>query len=122
MPTFEGKTEAGAPIIGAKFWKKGVSIRGTVTGVFDTRVGKAYNLKLMDEISVPGPFLSPATKGVVKGLQWSVGALKGFEMAIRASGCGQLQVGDYVEISCTGSESTTKGNDRVDFAIKVDRK
>lgn len=121
MTTFKGRTENGSPIISAGYWKKGLVLSGTVKGVFSTSVGTAYNISLMDEISVPGDLLSPPQKGTVKGTEWSVGALKGFEMALRAAGCGELQVRDRVKIICTGSEKTTKGNDRVNFEIEVAR-
>jgi hypothetical protein len=121
MPTFKGKSESGAPIISAGWWKKGANITGVVMGVFDTAVGKCYNLALRNEISVPGEFLSPKQKGTVKGTDWSMGALKGFEMAIRSSGCGGLRVKDFVRITCVGFEDTNKGNPRVDFEIEVTR-
>jgi hypothetical protein len=121
MTTFKGRSENGAPIISAGFWKKGVSILGTVSGVFDTSAGKCYNLSLRDELSVPGEFLSPKQKGSVKGHEFSIGALKGFQMAVRACGCGDLQVKDFVKITCIGFEKTFKGNDRVDFEIEVTR-
>lgn len=121
MSTFKGKSENGAPIISAGFWKKGVTLTGVVKGVFPTQVGTCYNISLLDEITIPGDLLSPAQKGPVKGTEWSIGALKGFEMALRDAGCGELKVSDRVVILCTGKEKTKKGNDRVNFEIEVSR-
>ena len=121
MPTFEGESKNGAPILSAGFWKKGTKIIGSVIGVFDTSAGKCYNLTCKDELTVKGSLLSPKQEGLVKGFDWSIGALKGFEMAIRASGAGTLEVKDLVTIECTGTEATGKGNDRVNFKIRVDR-
>lgn len=122
MPSFSGESTNGAPIIGAGYWKKGKQISGAITGVFPTQVGQCYNLSLMDEIEVEGEHLSPPQKGKVKGTEWSIGALKGLDMAIRASGCGGLQVRDLIILTCTGSEKTNKGNDRVNFKLQVTRK
>jgi len=90
-------------------------------GVFETSAGTCYNLALKEEITVHGEHLSPKQKVTVKGTDFSLGALKGFQMAVRASGCGGLKVKDFVTIKCTGFERTSKGNDRVDFEIIVDR-
>jgi hypothetical protein len=121
MPTFKGKSENGAPIIGAGFWKKGTVMRAVITGIFPTAVGKCFNISTSEEISVPGDVLSPPQKGTVKGRDWSIGALKGFEMAVRSSGCGELQVKDFLKITCVGLEPTDKGNPRVDFELEVNR-
>jgi len=122
MQKFHGNTEdASAPIIGAGYWKKGTQIKGIVTGVFKTTVGPAYNLTLDREISVPGDVLSPEQKGTVTGTEFSVGALKGFEMALRAAGVSVLIVGDQITIKCTGSEDTGKGSPRVNFDVEVIR-
>jgi hypothetical protein len=121
MTTFSGKSENGSPIIGAKYWKKGTKIAGIVKGSFETSVGRAYNVSLLDEITVPGEYLSPPSKGPQKGQEWSIGALKGFEMALRAAGCGDLQPRDRFVLVCTGTEKTNKGNDRVNFEIEVTR-
>jgi hypothetical protein len=51
----------------------------------------------------------------------AIGALAGFHMALNACGLDELQVRDRVIIECTGTTGTTKGNDRVDFNVAVDR-
>lgn len=125
---FDGRSENGAPIIGAAFWKKGVVLTGRVTGVFQTSVGECYNLTTMDEITVPGNVLSPKMKGPVKGTDWSIGALKGFEMAVKQAfkkatkpEDRKIQLGDQLTITCIGLEQTTKGNPRVDFHVRIRR-
>jgi len=120
MPSFTGETKDGAPIIGAGYWKKGLSIAGVVLNSFDTKVGKAYTLSLMDPITIPGEFLSPAAKGKVTSTEFSVGALKGFEMALRAAGVPDslLLPKDLVKITCIGLTESGKGSPRVDFKIE----
>lgn len=119
--TFSGESQNGAPIISAGFWKKGTQLKGLITGVFETAVGTCYNVTLNDDLEVSGDLLSPPQKGKVKSTDWSIGALKGFEMAVRASGCGGLQVKDFITVTCTGLEPTDKGNPRVNFKIDVTR-
>ena len=122
MPTFSGETRNGAPILGAGFWKKGTKLTGVVTNTFETANGVCYQLSLMDEITVPGQFLFPKQDGKVTSREFAVGSLKGFEMALRACGCGELQVKDLVKIECIGLSDSGKGSPRVDFKIDVTRK
>lgn len=122
MGTFSGETKDGAPILGAKFWKKGTKVTGTVTNAFNTANGRCYQLSLMDEITVPGAFLYPLQKGNITSREFAVGSLKGFEMALRASGAGELQEKDFVKIECIGLSDSGKGSPRVDFKVEVTRK
>lgn len=122
MPTFSGETKDGAPIIGARYWKKGVTLTGVVLNAFETANGKCYQLSLMDDIVVPGDFVFPKQKGNLKGKEFAVGALKGFEMAIRSSGASELKERDLVKIECIGETPSGKGSPRIDFKITVTRK
>lgn len=122
MPTFSGETKNGAPIIGARYWKKGVTLTGVVLNSFDTANGKCYQLSLMDDITVNGDVLFPKQEGKVTGKEFAIGALKGFEMALRACGCGELLPKDLVKVTCIGLSDSGKGSPRVDFKIDVTRR
>src|SRR6266403_3898763 len=51
--TFVGRTEdAGGPILGAKFWKPGTSVRGVVLNSFRTENGDCYVIKLSEPLEV----------------------------------------------------------------------
>lgn len=107
---FTGKTkDAESPILGAKFWRRGMKLEGTVTRSFETANGICYEISTKEPITVNGE----KTKLV------SVGALKGFQMALAAAGLAELERGDKAAIECTGTTGTEKGNPRVDFAISV---
>ena len=110
---FQGTTqEAGGKFLGADFWKKGVRIEGRVFGSFDTENGTSYNVHLKKPVKIDGE----ETDRV------AIGALKGFGMALRASGAEELQVNDLIVLECTGTTPTNKGNDQIDFKLLVDRK
>ena len=124
MAHFGGKTaDAGAPILGAKYWKKGKQIIGTVLRSFSTEKGECYTIQLYREIEIDRKLTYP--QGEIKETldKVSVGALKGFGMALQAAGvpgC-KLQAGDKVQITCTGTTPSGKGSDMIDFDIQVDR-
>lgn len=113
MTQYKGSTEeAGGQFLGASFWKKGTRVEGKVTGLFGTENGTCYSVHLNKAVKV-----NDETTDKV-----SIGALKGFEMAIRASGAGELSTDDLIILECTGTVPTTKGNDQVNFKLLVDRK
>lgn len=110
--TFKGKSEdAGSPILGAEFWKSGVSIAGVVFRSFQTAHGECYELKLVNPVMLDG----------VETREVSIGALAGFKMALAAAGLERLFKGDALHITATGETETTKGNPRVNFEIEVIR-
>lgn len=122
MTRFSGDTESGmAPILGAKFWTRGTELSGVVLGSFSTANGPCTTIKLNKALEVSGDIISPPRDGNAKLDAISVGSMKGFEAAIRASGCGSLQAGDKVKIKCTGSQDTGQKSDMVLFSIDVDR-
>jgi hypothetical protein len=88
-------------------------IVGTVRRMFTTRNGPAYVIALTTPVLVDGHEESEV----------SVGALKGFQMALQASGVNELRVGDVVHIEATGAEpAKEKGqSERVNFAVEVGR-
>jgi len=113
MATYKGKTEdAASPILGASWWEKGKRIMGRVVRSFRTANGTCYELKLGSPVVV-GDF------GLIDRV--SVGALKGFGMALAAAGLDGLRRGDSVLLECTGSTATEKGNPMVNFVVEVDR-
>lgn len=112
MAQYKGKTsDAQSTLLGAKAWKKGMRIEGTVTREFQTQNGACYEISLKTPVKI----LGNTEKKV------SIGALKGFHMALNAAGVEELQINDRVIIECTGTTGTTKGNDRVDFQVVLDR-
>jgi len=124
MTKFAGKSEdASAPILSAEFWKKGTKISGQVVRSFKTNNGICYTIQLLSKISVNRANTYPKAKGTEDLDKVSVGSLKGFEMALQASGVpeGKLLFGDKVVIICTGRTPSGKGNDQVDFEIEVNR-
>ena len=124
MAHFGGKTEdATAPILSAGFWKKGTQIKGKVTRSFQTDNGPCYSVQLPAPIKVNRKFTYPQDEGVEELDKVSVGSLKGFEMALQISGVpeGKLIAGDKVQITCTGTTPSGKGNDQVNFDIQIDR-
>lgn len=111
---FNGTTEqAKAPILSADFWKKGVTVEGMVTGSYQTRNGVCYEITLRKPIKVNGHDEEKV----------SIGGLKGFEMALRASGADRLEVDDAVIIKCTGlTPAEKKGySAMVNFDVSIDR-
>lgn len=124
MTTFAGKSQdASAPILSASYWKKGTKIVGKVVRSFHTNNGTCYTIQLLSGISVNRQHTYPKAKGTETLDKVSVGSLKGFEMALQASGIpeGKLLFGDKVVISCTGTTPSGKGNDQVDFEVEVNR-
>lgn len=112
MSQFKGKSsDAQSPILGAPFWKKGVKIEGRVGRTFQTQNGDCSEISLKNPVKVNGQLEKKV----------SIGALKGFHMALNAAGLESLQEGDLVIIECTGVTPTTKGNPRVDFNVAVNR-
>jgi hypothetical protein len=112
MGTFKGKSsDAQSPILGASFWKKGIKIEGRVGRSFPTQNGDCFEISLRTPVKVNG--------NLEKKI--SIGALKGFHMALNAAGLESLQEGDNVIIECTGTTATNKGNPRVDFNVAVNR-
>jgi hypothetical protein len=118
---FSGSTDEASPLLAAIYWKRGTSIAGTFTGTFTTSAGECFQFNLKEPMKVDGKHCSPSFDGsrVLKAV--SVGALKGFAMALRATGAMPLHIGDFVEISCIGSSPSGKGSDMVRFAINVSR-
>jgi len=124
MTHFGGRTEeAGAPILGAKFWKKGAQIKGRVLRSFVTDNGLCYVIKLNKAQKINRRDTSPSAEITEELDRVSVGALKGFGMALQASGVpdGRLISGDQVQISCTGTSPSGKGNDQINFDVQVER-
>jgi hypothetical protein len=112
MTQYKGKTQdAQCPILGATYWKKGLKIEGTVSKSFQTTNGTCFETTLKTPVKVNGTLEKKV----------AIGALAGFHMALNACGLDELQVRDRVIIECTGTTGTTKGNDRVDFNVAVDR-
>lgn len=110
---FGGNTkDASSPILGAKLWKKGMKIEGTVQRTFETQNGTCYEISLKS---------GPMTVNGERTKKVSIGALKGFHMALNAAGLDTLEVNDMVILECLGTTETTKGNPRVDFKIAVAR-
>lgn len=126
---FKGDTkDAGAPILGAKFWKKGVTIKGRVMRKFATANGPCWQLELDEEITVSGAQVSPEQKGKITGAHFSVGNMKGFIMALVASGipCDEagspeLLPGDEITLECTGEQESGKASPMVTFKVEVNR-
>lgn len=124
LASFSGKTQdASAPILAADFWKKGTRISGKVLRAFTTENGTCYTIQLPEKISVKRTLTYPKAEGTEMLDKVSVGSLKGFEMALSASGVpdGKLQVYDEVVITCTGKTPSGKGSDQVDFSIDISR-
>jgi hypothetical protein len=119
---FDGKTEdAGAPILSAAFWTKETMIKGTVFRVFQTENGECYALQLISPITVHGANLYPKSEGDVKSDRFSIGGLKGFQMAVDASGAGKILKGDVLTVKATGETDTGKGNPQINFKVRVER-
>ena len=110
--TFKGKTQdAAAPFVGAEFWQQGVKLIGKVLRVFDSANGPCSVIRLAEPVKLNGESCEEV----------SIGNLKGFVMALQAAGLDRLQAGDVVLIECTGLSPTTKGHERTDFSVEVDR-
>ena len=123
MPQFKGSTaERKAPILGAKFWKKGISLTGTYVRTFPTVNGNCFEFELGKEIEFHGNQISPVEPGMVKAHRIGIGAMKGFMMAIADCGCGDFVLGDRVTIICEGAKDSGKASDMVLFRVEVDRR
>lgn len=120
---FKGSTaERKAPILGARFWKKGISLTGEFVRKFPTVNGDCFEFELGREVEFEGNVVSPAVQGKIKSHRISVGAMKGFLMAVADCGCGEFALGDRVTITCEGEKASGKGSDMVLFKVEVDRK
>lgn len=123
MPQFKGNTsDRRAPILGAKYWKKGVSLTGTFVRAFPTANGECYEFELGREMEFPGDVCSPVSEVPVKTHRISVGAMKGFMMAVADSGCGEFKLNDRVTIECQGAKDSGKQSEMVLFSVFVDRR
>lgn len=109
---FVGQTESGA-FLGATFWKKGVRIEGEVIDKFPTANGDCYGVRLSNPRTV--------TVNGNKESTVAIGALKGFQMAVRASGAGELLPGDGIIVECIGTADVGKESDMVKFKVAVSR-
>ena len=112
MPTYTGATcDAGAPILSAKFWKKGTKIEGTVTRKFPTVNGDCCEVLLKKPVTVDG----------VSQKSVSLGNQKGLGMALAACGLESFEPGDKIILECVGQTATGKGNPRSDFKLALSR-
>jgi hypothetical protein len=119
---FEGKTEdAGAFILAAAFWKLGHTLRGHIIREFQTENGACFSVQLEKPMTVPGDVVSPKQQGEVTADKFSIGGLKGFQMAVDASGAGKLLPGDVLTVKATGETDTGKGSPQVNFKVRVER-
>lgn len=109
---FRGRTEdADNVFMNAEFWKLDVKIMGKVIRTFESENGPCYVLDLLDEVSVEGEPVD----------QVSIGNLTSFRMALQAAGLERLQVGDQIQLECTGLKPTSKGSPRANFDLEVNR-
>ena len=111
---FSGKTEdAESPFLGAKFWKKGLSVIGIVERSFETENGMCFVCKTAKPLTVDG----------VEVERFSIGNMAGFKMALQAAGLTALRIGDKLYIACTGETAPTKAENspRVNFEVEVTR-
>jgi hypothetical protein len=119
---FKGRsTDAGGPILSAKFWKNGSILKGRVVRAFQTAQGTCYLIESEAPMTVDGSLVSPVQSGPVMGRKWSVGALKGFQMALDAAEVRDLFAGDLVTITCVGEEDSGKESPLVLFEVEVKR-
>ena len=78
---------------------------------FESANGLCYALSLSEPVRLN----AQETKEV------ALGNLTGLRMALRSAGVEELQVGDKIDLQCTELQPTTKGNDRIDFSIPIER-
>jgi len=117
---FDGRSNTIAPILGAKFWREGVILKGLkVLGDFDTRNGKCVSFHVGKPIMITADQVNPPRDADFATEVVAVGNMKGFEMAVTASGAGKLQPGDVVDIECLGSKDVGQASDMVTFHIHV---
>lgn len=108
----KGRTEdAEARFLDASFWKKGVRIVGFVDRSFQTVNGECYVLVLQDPAEIDGESEEKV----------SIGAMKGFQMALQAANYPKLHKGDLLVAECTGLTTPKKEghSPRVNFAIEI---
>ena len=110
MAKFHGKTED-APFLSASFWQKGTKITCRVLRPFHTENGTAYAVKLHSPVKLGGKEVSLV----------ALGGLKGFEMALVSAGLDRLRPGDELYLECVGKTASTKGAERIDFELEVNR-
>lgn len=112
MAELEGESrEVANNFLGSQFWQPGTAISGTVLRAFESANGLCYGLQLSAPVNLNGQETSEV----------ALGNLTGLRMALQAAGAEELQVGDRIELECTGLQPTNKGNDRIDFKIHIDR-
>ena len=107
-----GRTEdAEAPFLDAAFWKKGVRIVGFVDRSFVTQNGECYVVVLDEAVEIDGEMEEKV----------SIGAMKGFQMALQAANYPKLHKGDLLVAECTGLTPPKKENHspRVNFAVEI---
>lgn len=119
MKEFKGTTQGrNCPILGAKFWKSGVTLKGTVVRDFETKNGKCYEFQLQKPTTINGGEAYPESKEKITTQRVAVGAMKGFGMAV-ADAIGELQRNDLVEITATGEQDTGESSPMTTFEVKV---
>ncbi len=112
MARLEGQTnDVAGTFLGAEFWRPGVNISGRVLRKFESANGLCYALDLSEPVQVNG----------LETSEVALGNLTGLKMAMQAAGVNELQVGDEIELHCTALQPTSKGNDRIDFRIEIQR-
>lgn len=108
----EGRTgDVANNFLGSEFWGPGVKIHGTVLRKFESANGQCYALEVEPPVDLNGE----STREV------ALGNLTGLRMAIQAAGAEDLEIGDRIDLECTGLQPTSKGNPRIDFKIEIDR-
>jgi len=119
---FKGSTEnRKAPILGAEYWKTGVTLTGKFVRSFPTQNGECYEFEAGKDLTFNGAVVSPKSQEAVVAHRFCVGAMKGFMMAVADAGVDQFRLGDVVKITCTGAQDTGKASDMVNFEVEVDR-
>lgn len=112
MAQLEGESrDVANNFLGADFWQRGTSVAGSVLRKFESANGLCYGLQL----SAPVRLNEQETSEV------ALGNLTGLRMALQAAGVDELQIGDQIQLECTGLQPTNKGNDRIDFKIHINR-
>jgi hypothetical protein len=112
MAQMEGESKNVANnFLGSEFWDEGTAIRGKVMRQFESANGRCYALELSEPVEVNGQETNEV----------ALGNLTGLRMALQAAGVEELEVGDTIELECTGLQPTSKGNDRIDFKIRIER-
>lgn len=112
MTQFRGRSDnVQGVFLGSDFWEEGIKIIGTVLGSFMTENGICYRVRLGKPVEVAGK----------KEALVSIGALKGFGMALQDAGLAGLQPKDKINLVCTGRKQTGKASPMVEFEIEVVR-